>query len=166
MIRIPKTHKEFDNATWILKARGDDQTRPFLAYVQVKDGWLQATDGFRAHRAKTNFPEGVYEVISAVKKEIVLSLVDSEFPDFNRVFPAVHGEIAIELSAGTFKTYAKLLRAYSPEALPGLDWTYFEDAVHTAYTATISQPSSMGVVFFAINEDERQAVIMPLREKR
>lgn len=64
---------------WVANAIIKDNTREFLQYLFVKDGFLYGCNGFIAHKAKTNLDNGFYSQISYHKIENC-RYSESEYP--------------------------------------------------------------------------------------
>ena len=93
-----KGDSTFHDLSWVIKAKSKDESRYNLQGVYFDGEAFIATDGYRLHYALMdleNIPheiypkeKGVYEVVSANKKNITLRLsTDREFPDYTQVFP-------------------------------------------------------------------------------
>jgi hypothetical protein len=80
---------DFDNITWVLKARSKDKHKVNLAGVFIDGGLLVCTDGHRLHCYMTTreLASGNYDVKSATKKQIILQKNDYQFPQYEKVFP-------------------------------------------------------------------------------
>ena len=108
---LPGVAKSFNDLTWVLRARSDDDTRKNLNFLEVKAGRCTCTDGVRLHTMQMNpdslpldqIPtDGLWEVVKTDKKTIVLreSAEGCQYPDWERTIPTLIAEREAEISMG------------------------------------------------------------------
>ena len=169
---------DFDKARFVIRARSDDETRPFLCVLHVeraKTGTrLVATDGRRLHVAqiKQRIDPGEYEVVET-KQSIILRgpLPDLQFPNWKRVVPEASEErTVIDLStSGICKNpaktanfsieYARLVK----ETGEVLNIKFIEDLPKAEWHVYAQNEKNRSVMLKnGLEGDEVFAVIMPL----
>ena len=91
-----KDDRDFDGIKWAISVRSKDVRRESVCCVNMSEGVLAGTDGFRMHlyTPEREIENGNYEVITDTAKLIVLEPKDVEYPEYERIFPSdTHGNI-------------------------------------------------------------------------
>lgn len=80
---------------WVAKGAINDNVRPVLGYVEVKEPYIQSTDGYHVRRLifggekqfKNFLPTGYYNIIGFVKNCVVVDYFEmmDKFPDIDSV---------------------------------------------------------------------------------
>lgn len=157
-----KHDSDFEKISWVLKARSTDAIRRNINSVKIDGGLMVCTDGHRLHLYMTDreIEDGLYEIVTATRKQIVLKELDADFPAYERVIPrpafthktVCNGDHA-PLFHAVYKNFADDNRSYNT------------DYLHDAYMdhAEISLQSDPGLKPLVIfDNDSRAAVVMPL----
>ena len=79
---------EYDRIVWAIKGRSNDELSPNIKCIKIEPNKIVATDGhiLLAADIETEYPSGVYNVLIATWKIIVLEKMDAEYPDYGRLF--------------------------------------------------------------------------------
>jgi len=78
---------EFDRITWAIKGRSFDSDRANICRIKIEPNKVIATNGHVLFIADTEgvYPDGVYEVLFASWRLIVLEKQDYEYPAYEKV---------------------------------------------------------------------------------
>lgn len=179
MIKIHKSHPNFDEFYWLTEAISKDlTTRIALTYMKVetKDDGLKfiATDGHRLHMFIQDseeikyFEPGLYEVVTRKRTEIVFHKSDeiTPYPDYEKVIPQKSEGDAITVM-GHPKPYVstsgfcKLIRAMDKSV--NLDFELYKKiaSLHQEYTFYVNNKKPFSGVYF--ESKNVSGVLMPLR---
>lgn len=81
------------NEDWVSRVVGRDYTRPALAYMRVRKGVIEATNGHLLLRAKTSLSDGFYlpnnGVIAKSEDVVAYPNTDKAVPEYNNYEPLI-----------------------------------------------------------------------------
>ena len=192
MIRIPKSHLDFENLKWLSKAIGRDKTRHALLFIRVEMAscrndepeefaTLVATCGRRMHKLETSRIDGLATggySMRVTASEIMLIPEDSEttgkFPNWRQVLPkwdwkewfGVEIHASLESTLGI--TTARLNEACPERGMIAYNDGFLSDALGKGTLYGVRgyrdwKARTMLHDALEITSGELTAVIMPLR---
>jgi len=97
---------EFDNISWAIKARSDDETRTDIHCILIQGNKIVASNGavLCISKIAQEYPSGCYDVLLASWRLIVLEKVDAKFPEYDKLIPSDIPEVTGEIN-GDFTSF-------------------------------------------------------------
>lgn len=177
---IELTHKQgpFRAVSWVLKARGNDDARPWIKCMQAKDGWIACTDGARVHRYNMGEGcgwDGLYEIKVCTAKQIILRQVGrdedvyKEYPDLAGVIAKARVDVLI-WEGYPNKEYDAFVYWTITRTTNGFDLEYLKDihkfAVNEGSMKLYGDMEAEQMFSFIMGGDgQAEAHVMPLRTR-